>query len=265
MNNKTTKPQKDFIYGRNAVLEAVLNNPNRINKIIISKTAANDAKINEIINLVKNNSIVFQFVPKERFAQYQDAAHQGIIAFVSPVPYYDLTDFLNLKKEGYSKIVILDGIEDPHNLGAIIRTAACAGFDAIIIPSRRNAQVNATVEKTSAGAINHIPVIQVNSLSNAIDKLKDNDYWIIAADAHGKDNYFDIDYTDMNFAIIMGGEETGVSKNNMKKSDFIVKIPMLRNFNSLNVSNAACAIIYESLRQNISKARKNSDIANKTK
>ena len=256
MNNKTTKQQKDFIYGRNAVLEAVLNTPNRINKIIISKTSANDAKINEIINLAKNNSIVFQFVPKERFAQYQDAAHQGIIAFVSPVPYYDLTDFLNLKKEGYSKIVILDGIEDPHNLGAIIRTAACAGFNAIIIPSRRNAQVNATVEKTSAGAINHIPVIQVNSLSNAIDKLKDNDYWIIAADAHGKDNYFDIDYTDMNFAIIMGGEETGVSKNNMKKSDFIVKIPMLRNFNSLNVSNAACAIIYESLRQNICKARK---------
>ena len=265
MNNKTTKQQKDFIYGRNAVLEAVLNTPNRINKIIISKTSANDAKINEIINLAKNNSIVFQFVPKERFAQYQETAHQGIIAFVSPVSYYDLTDFLDQKKEGYSKIVILDGIEDPHNLGAIIRTAACAGFDAIIIPSRRNAQVNATVEKTSAGAINHIPVIQVNSLSNAIDKLKDNDYWIIAADAHGKDNYFDIDYTDMNFAIIMGGEETGVSKNNMKKSDFIVKIPMLRNFNSLNVSNAACAIIYESLRQNICKARKNSNIANKTK
>lgn len=162
-------------------------------------------------------------------------------------------NFLETKKDGYSKIVILDGVEDPHNVGAIIRTAACAGYDAVIIPSRRNAQVNATVEKTSAGAINHIPVIQANSLSSVIDKLKDNDYWIIAADAHGKDNYFDIDYTDMNFALIMGGEETGVSKNNMKKSDFVVKIPMLRNFNSLNVSNAACAIIYESVRQSVSK------------
>ena len=167
--------------------------------------------------------------------------------------YTDFYDFLETKKDGYSKIVILDGVEDPHNVGAIIRTAACAGYDAVIIPSRRNAQVNATVEKTSAGAINHIPVIQANSLSSVIDKLKDNDYWIIAADAHGKDNYFDIDYTDMNFALIMGGEETGVSKNNMKKSDFVVKIPMLRNFNSLNVSNAACAIIYESVRQSVSK------------
>ena len=123
--------------------------------------------------------------------------------------YTDFYDFLETKKDGYSKIVILDGVEDPHNVGAIIRTAACAGYDAVIIPSRRNAQVNATVEKTSAGAINHIPVIQANSLSSVIDKLKDNDYWIIAADAHGKDNYFDIDYTDMNFALIMGGEETG--------------------------------------------------------
>lgn len=121
----------------------------------------------------------------------------------------------------------------------------------MIIPSRRNAQVNATVEKTSAGAINHIPIIKVNSLSSTIDKLKDNNYWIIAADANGKDNYFDINYTDMNFAIVMGAEGDGVGKNTMKQADFIVKIPMLRNFNSLNVSNAACAIIYESVRQMI--------------
>ena len=196
-------------------------------------------------------------MPKEHFSQYSAVSNQGIVAFVSPIAYCDFYDFLTKKKNGYSRVIILDGVEDPHNLGAIIRTAACAGFDAVIIPSRRNAQVNSTVEKTSAGAVNHIPIIQVNSLSNAIDKLKDNDYWIIAADAHGKDNYFDINYTDMNFALIMGGEETGVSQNNMKKSDFVVKIPMLRNFNSLNVSNAACAIIYESLRQDICNIRKN--------
>lgn len=182
---------------------------------------------------------------------------QGVVAYVSPVAYMDFYDFLNKKREKYSKVIILDGVEDPHNLGAIIRTAACAGYDALIIPSRRNAQLNATVEKTSAGAINHLPIIQVNSLSNVIDKLKDNDYWIIAADAHGKDNYFDINYTDMNFAVIMGGEETGVSKNNLKKSDMVVKIPMLRDFNSLNVSNAAAAIIYESVRQ-IIKSEKHS-------
>lgn len=251
MQKQNNITNQNFIYGRNAVYEAISKSYNRINKIIISKNTTNDSKINEIIDLAKSKGIVFQIIPKERFSAYSETNHQGVIAFVSPVEYTDFYEFLKREKTGFSKIVILDGIEDPHNLGAIIRTSACAGFDAVIIPSRRNAQVNATVEKTSAGAINHIPLIQVNSLSNAIDKLKDNNYWIIAADAHGKHNYFDVDYTNMNFALIMGGEETGVSKNNMKKSDFIVKIPMLRNFNSLNVSNAACAIIYESVRQDL--------------
>lgn len=246
-----TNSKFDFIYGRNAVYETLSKDTRKINKILVSKSVSKDTKINEIINLAKQKGIVFQFVPKERFVIYSEFSHQGIVAMVSPVEYTDFYDFLEQKKDGFSKVVILDGVEDPHNVGAIIRTSACAGFDAVIIPSRRNAQVNATVEKTSAGAVNHIPIIQVNSLGNTIDKLKDNDYWIIAADAHGKDNYYDIDYTDMNFAIIMGGEETGVSKNNLKKSDFIVKIPMLRNFNSLNVSNAACAIIYESVRQQL--------------
>ena len=243
---------KNYMYGRNAVSEVLNTNYRKVNKILISKNASNDVKINEIIQKAKSNGIVFQFVPKEKFRDFEGLAHQGVIAMVSPVEYLDFYEFLTKSsKTTFSKVVILDGIEDPHNLGAIIRTAACAGYNAIIIPSRRNAQVSATVEKTSAGAINHIPLIQVNSLSNAIDKLKDNNYWIIAADAHGKDNYYDINYTDMNFALIMGGEQTGVSKNNLKKSDFIVKIPMLRDFNSLNVSNAASVIIYESVRQMI--------------
>ncbi len=242
----------NYIYGRNSVIEALSKNSNRVNKILISKNTSNDAKINEIITLAKQNGVVFSFVPKEKFQDFSHVPHQGVLAAVSPVEYMDFYEFLSQKhNDKYKKIVILDGVEDPHNTGAIIRTAACAGYDAVIIPSRRNAQVNSTVEKTSAGAINHIPIILVNSLSNVIDKLKDNDYWIIAADAHGKDNYFDVDYTNMNFALIMGGEETGVSKNNLKKSDFVVKIPMLRNFNSLNVSNAAAAIIYESIRQMI--------------
>ena len=241
----------DFVYGRNAVYETLSQNTRKISKILISKNVLKDTKINEIIDLAKQEGVVFQFVPKERFSAYSNIAHQGVVAMVSPVSYMDFYDFLDINKNDFSRVIILDGVEDPHNVGAIIRTSACAGFDAVIIPSRRNAQVNATVEKTSAGAINHIPIIQVNSLGNTIDKLKDNNYWIIAADAHGKDNYYDVNYTDMNFAIIMGGEETGVSKNNLKKSDFVVKIPMLRNFNSLNVSNAACAIIYESVRQQL--------------
>jgi 23S rRNA (guanosine2251-2'-O)-methyltransferase len=245
--------KNNYIYGRNSVIEAIKADSRKINKILISKNTSNDSKIDEIIKLAKASGVLFQFVPKEKFNDFSQFAHQGVLAMVSPVEYTDFYDFLEREKEGFSRVIILDGVEDPHNLGAIIRTAACAGYDAVIFPSRRNAQVTAVVEKTSAGAINHIPVIQVNSLSNVIDKLKDNNYWIIAADAGGKDNYFDVDFTNMNFALIMGGEETGVSNNNLKKSDFIVKIPMLRNFNSLNVSNAASAIIYESIRQNLSK------------
>ena len=123
----------------------------------------------------------------------------------------------------------------------------------IVIPSRRNVQVNSIVEKTSAGAINHIPIIKVNSLTNVIQKLKDNNWWVIAADASAKDNYYNVNYNDMNFAIIMGAEHAGVSKSLLKASDFIVKIPMENNFNSLNVSNALSAIIFETVRQKLTK------------
>ncbi len=245
--------KNNYIYGRNSVIEALLQNKSRINKILISQGVKNDSKINEVIQLAKSEHVVFQFVPKEKFNEFSAYAHQGVVAYVSPVEYANLEFFLEVPRQNYARLIILDGVEDPHNFGAIVRTAVCAGFDGIIIPSRRNVQVNATVEKTSAGAINHIPIFQVNSLSSTVDKLKDNDYWIIAADAKGKDNYFDVDFSDMNFAIVLGGEESGVSKSVLNKSDFIVKIPMLRNFNSLNVSNACAAIVYETVRQKIKK------------
>ena len=242
--------KQNIIYGKNSIIEAILSGERQINKILISKSTHCDSKTQEIINLARSKGIIFQFVPKEKFTLYSEYPHQGVIAQISPVKYKDLDEFLDDNNE-FKSVVILDGVEDPHNVVAIIRTAVCAGYDAVILPSRRNAQVNATVEKSSAGAINHIAIIQVNSLSSTIEKLKKHNYWIIAADAQGKDNYFDIDYCNMSFALIMGGEETGVSKNNLNKSDFIVKIPMLRNFNSLNVSNAASAIIYESVRQKL--------------
>ncbi len=240
--------KNSIIYGKNTIFETLLSDKRQINKIFISKSVNTDGKIQEIIDLARIKGIVFQFVPKEKLAKYSEFPHQGIIAQVSPVKYTNFEEFLTTGSE-HKKLIILDGVEDPHNVGSIIRTAVCAGYDGIIIPSRRNAQINATVEKSSAGAVNHIAIIQVNSLSNTIEKLKKHNYWIIATDAKGKDNYFDIDYCNMSFALIMGGEETGVSKNNLNKSDFIVKIPMLRNFNSLNVSNAASVIIYESVRQ----------------
>ncbi len=243
----------DVIFGKNSITEALIAGNREINKILISKNIHNDAKINKIKELAQEKGIVFQFVAKEKFQPYAEFNHQGVIALISPITYTDLDEFLESREHTNSSLVILDGIEDSHNLGAIIRTCVCAGVDGIIIPSRRNVQINSTVEKVSAGAINHIPIIKVNSPVNAVQKLKDNNWWIIATDASAKDNYYDVKYDDMNFAIIMGAEHAGVSKSLLKASDFIVKIPMQNSFNSLNVSNALSAIIFETLRQKLKK------------
>ncbi|MCM1009640.1 MAG: 23S rRNA (guanosine(2251)-2'-O)-methyltransferase RlmB [Fusobacterium sp.] len=243
---------EDIIYGKNSVMEALVSENREINKILISKTIHTDTKINKIKELAREKGIIFQFVGKEKFQPYAEFNHQGIIALVAPIEYMELEDFLE-KPHTNSSVVILDGVEDVHNLGAIIRTCVCAGVEAIIIPSRRNVQVNSVVEKISAGAVNHIPIIKVNSLVNAVQKMKESDWWIIATDASAKDNYFDVDYNNMNFAIIMGAEHAGVSKSLLKASDYVVKIPMLKDFNSLNVSNALSAIIFETVRQKLKK------------
>lgn len=243
----------EVIYGKNSVLEALNAGTREINKIIISKSIHTDNKIEKIKEIAKSKGIVFQFAGKDKFQQYEEFNHQGVIAQISPIKYIELEDFIekNKNKETYSSLVILDGVEDVHNLGAIIRTCVCAGVDGIIIPSRRNVQVNATVDKISQGAVNLIPIIKVNSLINAIQTLKENDWWIVSTDASAQQNYYDVKYNDMNFAIIMGAEHAGVSKSLLKASDFVVKIPMQNNFNSLNVSNALSAIIFEALRQKL--------------
>ncbi len=245
---------ENYIYGRNNVLELLQNGTRNVSKIILSDTNKGSPKINEIINLAKQRGIIFQFLPKEKFIKFNEYSHQGVIAYVSPVQYVDINDFISRRKDGYKRIIITDGVEDPHNMGSIIRSAVCAGFDAIIFPSRRNATINSTVEKSSAGAVNRIDLIMVNSLSSAIDKLKDNNFWIIATDIDAKDNYYNIDYCNMNFAIVMGSENDGVSSTILKQADFRVKIPMLTNFNSLNVANAAAVVIFESVKQNIQKS-----------
>lgn len=244
----------DVIFGKNSVLEALISGKREINKILISKSLHSDNKIEKIKDLAREQGIVFQFVAKEKFTEYAQFNHQGVIAQISPIKYTDFDEFLQEPHEN-SSLVILDGVEDSHNLGAIIRTCVCAGVSGIIIPSRRNVQVNSVVEKTSAGAINHIPIIKVNSLTNVVQKLKENNWWVIAADASAKDNYYNVNYTDMNFAIIMGAEHAGVSKTLLKASDFVVKIPMENNFNSLNVSNALSAIIFETVRQKLTKGQ----------
>ena len=243
----------DFIFGRNNVYELLTEGKRSVSKIILMKGMKENSKISQIIDIAKNKGIIFQFLPKEKFTQFKEYSHQGVIAYVSPVKYVEFEDFLEKEKQ-YKKVIITDGVEDPHNFGSIIRTAVCAGFDAIIFPSRRNATINATVEKSSAGAINHIDLIMVNSLSTIVDKLKDNNFWIIATDIRAKDNYYDIDYCDMNFAIVMGSEKEGISSTILKKADYRIKIPMLKEFDSLNVANAASIVIYESVKQTVQKS-----------
>ena len=243
---------ENIIFGKNSVIEALSSEEREINKILISKNLHSDPKLEKIKELARQRGIMYQFVAKEKFADYAEVNHQGVIAQISPVKYYELENFLE-EPHTNETLIILDGIEDAHNLGAIIRTAVCAGVQAIVIPSRRSVQVNATVEKTSAGAVNRIKIIKVNSLSNAVEKLKKSDWWIIATDAGAKDNYYDIDYTDMNTAVIMGAEHAGVSKSLLKASDYVIKIPMLQKFNSLNVSNAMAIITFEIVRQKITK------------
>ena len=241
-----------FIYGKNAIIEALETGNREFNRILISNTSRNDEKIEKIKNFAKLKGIVFQFVDKEKLNQIaQEVRHQGVIAQVAPIKYVDLEDFIEQTKNELTSVVVLDGIEDSHNLGAIIRSCVCSGVKGIILPSRRGVLVNSTVEKTSAGAVNHIAIIKVNSLVNALQRLKEKNYWVIAADHHSDDNYYDVDYTDMNFALIMGAEHSGISKSLLKLSDFKVKIPMLTNFNSLNVSNAAAIILFESVKQKL--------------
>lgn len=246
--------ENTIIYGKNAVIEALEANTREFNKILIANNSRADVKIEKIKELASKHGIVFQFVAKEKLNQLEpEGRHQGVIAQVSPVKYVDLDDFIEEHEGSDTSVVILDGVEDSHNVGAIIRSCVCAGVKGIILPSRRGVLINSTVEKTSAGATNHISIIKVNSIVGAVQKLKEHNYWVIASDHHANDNYYDIDYTNMSFALIMGAEHAGISRSLMKLADFKVKIPMLTNFNSLNVSNAAAIILFEGVKQRCAK------------
>ncbi len=244
---------KNYIWGKNAVLETLLKNPKRINKIYISKNIGLDNRLKKIKETALNNSVIIQFTNLNKYLDIikeetgEDVNLQGVVASVSPVEYVSLEDFLGHAKEGFKKIVILDGVCDPHNFGAIIRTATAAGYDGILVGNHRSCPITPVVEKTSAGAVNHIPIIKANSLSGAVDFLKNNDWWIIALDMNNSDNYFDVNYKDMNFALILGAEGDGISKTLLNKADFKIKVPS--EFESLNVASCAAVVIYETVRQ----------------
>lgn len=242
------KHNTDYIFGIRAVIEAIKAGRD-IDKVLIKKDLTGDL-VGELYQAVKDYNIVVQRVPVEKINRITMKNHQGVIAFLSPVTYYDLWQLVpGLYETGKVPfIVILDGLTDVRNFGAIARTCECAGVDAIVIPERNSVSVNADAVKTSAGALLHIPVARVKKLPEAVKYLKDSGYKIVGATEKGSDNYTTFDYA-VPVAVVMGAEDTGISMEIIRECDNLASIPLLGNINSLNVSVAAGILIYEVVRQ----------------
>jgi 23S rRNA (guanosine2251-2'-O)-methyltransferase len=241
------KEYEDIVAGRNAVLE-LLKSDKDINKIFVER-GEKHGSINEIIARARENKVVLVEVEKSKLDLYAEN-HQGVVAIVPPFNYCEIEDILDLAKEREEDpfVLILDGIEDPHNLGAIIRTAETAGVHGIIIPKRRTAQVNATVAKVSAGATTYVKVARVNNIVDSIRKLKDAGLWVIGTDGDAETMYYNQDLKGP-LAIVIGSEGFGMGKLVKENADILIKIPMKGEITSLNASVSAGIVIYEAVRQ----------------
>ncbi len=236
----------NIICGRNPVIEAIKSGA-QLDTIYIDGTGGS---LNLIRRLAKENNIVVKDAQDKKLSQLSGgASHQGVVAVGACGQYVSVEDILAVSQKKGTKpfIIICDEIEDPHNLGAIIRTAETSGADGVIIPKRRSASLNSTVFKTSAGAASYVPVARVSNLASCIDTLKENGVWIYGTDASGSD-YSETDLTG-SCALVIGSEGFGISKLIQKKCDFMIKLPMMGKINSLNASVAAGIFMYEALRQ----------------
>ncbi len=240
--------EKEMIFGIRAVLEAI-EAGKEIDKVIVRRELQGDLS-KELFVALKSHDILVQRVPMERLDRFTRKNHQGVIAFLSAITYERIEDIIPfLYEKGKDPfILVLDGITDVRNFGAIARTCEVAGVDAIVIPSRGSVTVNADAVKTSAGALLKIPVCKENNLTEAIQFLKDSGIKIAAATERAVRNYTEVDYTGP-VAIVMGSEDTGVSNENLRICDDLVKIPQFGTIGSLNVSVAAGVLIYEVIRQ----------------
>lgn len=256
--NDNLDKRKEIIYddqveGRNSVLE-LLESGKDINKIFITK-GERHGSINKIIAMAKEKRVIIVEKDKRKMEEMaQTENYQGVIAVVPPFEYCEVEDIIEEanKKEEDPFVLILDGIEDPHNLGSIIRTAETAGVHGIIIPKRRAASVNSTVNKVSAGAVEHMKVARVNNISDSIEKLKKAGLWICGTDINTDKYYYNQDLTGP-LGIVIGNEGSGMSDKVKKNCDFLVKIPMKGKVTSLNASVSTGIIVYEALKQKIIK------------
>ena len=248
INNMENK-YSDQIEGRNAVLE-LLESDRDINKIYISD-GEKHGSINKIIALAKQKKVIINEISKSKLnLMAQTENNQGVIAIVPPFNYCEIEDIIELAKSKNEKpfILILDGLEDPHNLGSIIRTAETAGAHGIIIPKRRAVGVNSTVAKVSAGAVEYMKIARVNNINDAIKYLKENDVWIYGTDMNADKFYFEEDFSS-GVGIVIGSEGFGMSKLVKENCDFLIKIPMKGKIASLNASVSAGIVMYEVVKQ----------------
>ncbi len=252
-NEQKNVNYEDQVEGRNSVLE-LLQSGKDINKIFITR-GERHGSINKIIAIAKERKVMVVEKDKKQMNQMaQNENYQGVIAIVPPFEYCEIEDILEEAKNRNEApfVLILDGIEDPHNLGSIIRTAETAGVHGIIIPKRRAASVNSTVNKVSAGAVEHMKIARVTNITDSINKLKENGLWICGTAIDTDKYYYNQDLTG-SIGIVIGNEGEGMSDKVKKNCDFLVKIPMKGKVTSLNASVSAGIIIYEAVEQKMKK------------
>ena len=250
MDNK--KVNENIIEGRNAVLEA-FRSGKPVDKLYVLD-GCQDGPVRTIVREARKHDTIIQFVEKERLSQLSETGrHQGVIAYTAAYEYSEVSDMLELARERGEDpfIILLDNIEDPHNLGAIIRTANLAGAHGVIIPKRRAVGLTATVAKTSAGALNYTPVAKVTNLKKTMEELKKEGLWFVCADMGGEAMY-DLNPTGP-IGLVIGNEGEGVSRLVKETCDFVASIPMKGDIDSLNASVATGVLAYEIVRQRLKK------------
>lgn len=236
------------IYGINSVSEALKARGRAFEWVGMAKER-HDLRLQRLIEDCRKIGIPVRFLQRTELDRMAgNAAHQGVVAVTSAKQYNDLDDVIAAKRGEHSLIVVLDGVEDPHNLGAILRTADAAGANGVVIPERRAAGVTGTVTKASAGASEHLPIAKVTNISRTVEELKDQNIWTVGLDERGEKSYDAIDY-NMDCALVLGAEGKGLHDLVKRKCDFLVSIPMLGKVPSLNVSVAAGIVLYEIVRQ----------------
>jgi len=243
----------NYIYGLNAVSEAIKARGRAFQWVGLAKER-HDLRLQRIIEECRKLGVPVRFLQRTELDRMAgNAAHQGVVAVTSAKQYSGLDDVIDAKRGMYSLIVVLDGVEDPHNLGAILRTADAAGADGVVIPERRATAVTGTVTKTSAGASEHLPIAKVTNIARSVEELKERNIWVVGLDERGTQTYDSLDY-NMDCAMVLGAEGKGVHDLVARKCDFLVSIPMLGKVSSLNVSVAAGVVLYEIVRQRRAKA-----------